>query len=122
MKWWAEMQLEWQDIQDWPFVQNDNGVGDWGCLVEGGKDGMFVVVVSLSWWILAQDPSENSRLHGAIADVTWVLNHLIIALSTEATLDHQESTFSVTPSTSRRKFPESIRIGPPSKCRRTAKN
>ena len=85
IKWWSAAQPKWRDTRSWPF-QTDNASGkDWGHLLKGGKDGMYLVVVSLGWWIHAQDSSEESHLDNAIRDVSWVLQNLLRRLSTNAT-------------------------------------
>lgn len=67
-------------------MQEEDAAGrDWGRLPDGGKNGLFLVMVSLGWWIHAQDPSEGSRLGDAIADVAWVINNLVSLLATKAT-------------------------------------
>ena len=42
----------------WPFAQEEDA-GDWGDLPNGGKDGLFLVVLSLGWWIDVRDPSDT---------------------------------------------------------------
>jgi hypothetical protein len=59
-----------RDIEDWLFAQDSAGHRDWGNLPNGRKDSLFLIVVSLGWWIHARDPSEDSKVDNAIADVT----------------------------------------------------
>ena len=61
----------------------DAGGGDWGCLPDGGKDGLFLIVVSLGWWIGGQHPSMESKVWDAIEDVTWVIGRLISCLAAD---------------------------------------
>ena len=86
MAWWSAAQPKWRDTSKWPFVQEDAGDGDWGDLADGGKDGLFLAVVSLGWWVLAQDAPEDSKVNEAIEDVTWVIKNLVSLLSTSATI------------------------------------
>ena len=46
---------------------------------------MFLVVVSLGWWINVRDPCSESKVGDAIADVTWVVDNLVSILSANAT-------------------------------------
>ena len=85
IQWWTAAQPQWRVAQGWPFAKGDTVSKDWGHLLEGGKDGMFLVVVSLAWWISAQDSSEESELDNAIEDVAWVLGNLNFRLSMDAT-------------------------------------
>ena len=57
---------------------------DWGHLPNGGKDGIFMVIITLRWWIHFQDLSDNSKLGDAMEDVTWVLKKLISVASAQA--------------------------------------
>ena len=63
------------------------GQQDWGDLPNGGKDGLFLVVVSLGWWIHAQDATKDSKVDDAIVDVTWVLVSLLSADATNPDSD-----------------------------------
>ena len=102
VEWWRTIQPWWQDTESWPFAQEDGG--DWGDLLNGGKDGLFLVVLSLGWWIDIQDPSEESKVDDAVEDVTWVIDNLVAFLwadavnpdsSTSVELDSNNDTDSV---------------------------
>jgi len=82
--WWSVTQPQWRQTSSWPFEQGDAAGRDWGTLLNGGKDGLFLVVVSLGWWINARDPAVDSRVDDAVADVTWVLDNLVSTLSAAA--------------------------------------
>ena len=96
VEWWTAGQPQWRDIQTWPFAKREVHGNDWGHLLEGGKDGMFLVIVSLAWWVCAQGLLEKSRLDDAIEDVTWVLGCLITHLSADATTSDPPATPSPT--------------------------
>lgn len=112
--WWSAIQPQWRSAEGWPFKQKDATGEDWGHLLDGGKDGLFLVVVSLGWWIHAQVPSKESKVGDAIADVAWVVNNLVSCLSADATTS-DSSTNNTTPSTLRQKRSERINIGHPAK-------
>jgi hypothetical protein len=55
----------------------------WGDLLDGGKDSLFLIVVSLAWWIHAREVLKESKVNDAIIDVTWVLDNLISCLAAD---------------------------------------
>lgn len=115
MAWWSAAQPKWRDTSDWPLVQENADGRDLGSLADGGKDGLFLAVVSLGWWILARDTSQDSRVHEAIRDVTWVIGELISHLSVAATTDSDTMESSILPSAPvRGKRPTPTKIGPSS--------
>lgn len=69
--------------------------GDWGDLLNGGKDSLFLIVLSLGWWIDIQDPSEELKVDDAIEDVTWVIDNLVAFLWADAV--NPDSSTSVEP-------------------------
>ena len=80
VQWWSEIQPEWRDTKDWPFAQEDAVGRCWGHLPKGGKYGLFLIVISLGWWIDVRDPLEASKVDAAVADVSWVLKNLVTVL------------------------------------------
>lgn len=80
--WWMSLQPDWRS-GGWPLHCSLSPVGLWNKILVGGKDGLFVVVMSLSWWIIknAEDKREDSKLEEATADVSWVLSNLVSVLS-----------------------------------------
>ena len=96
--------------------------GDWGKIPNGGKDGLYLVMVSLGWWINAHDPLKESMLDDAIADVTFVVDSLVSFLAREANGDDEPGSKSEpepepslnTPSPAPpKKRRQSVKIGPP---------
>ena len=112
--WWSAAQPGWRETESWPFEQVDATGRNWGKLPDGGKDGLFLVVVSLGWWIHACDPSEDSALDDAIMDVTWVLDSLIHFLSIDI-ITGSESPPSTPPHTPQKRPSQPIKVGPPRK-------
>ena len=84
LAWWAALQPDWRDVTDWPFPQEFPTGGSWDKILIGGKDGIFIVMMTLSWWSIeqAKDEDESSQLDLAIEDVSWVLSNLNSVLST----------------------------------------
>ena len=113
VKWWSAIQPKCQETG--PFMQEVTEQRDWGNLPNGGKDGHFLVVVSLSWWIHRQAPSRDSQINNAIADVAWVIDHLVSLLSTDVTNSDGNSapdSPAAHSSTLPRKWSRSLKIGP----------
>ena len=123
VKWWSAAQPSWRDTGSWPF-KRVGAAGDWGKIPNGGKDGLYLVMVSLGWWINAHDPSKESMLDDAIADVTFVVDSLVSFLAREANGDDEPGSESEpepepslnTPSPAPpKKRRQSVKIGPPRK-------
>lgn len=125
VQWWSSIQPEWRrGTGDLPFVQEDaTGQQDWGKLPTGGKDGLFLVVISLGWWIHVRGLS--SKVNDAIADVTWVIDNLNTFLSTGATFnsdpDSDSDSDPIPPPPSQKKRPKRGKVGPPPKRTRRTK-
>jgi hypothetical protein len=84
IEWWSAAQPQWRNTEDWPFNREDVTGKDWGRLLDGGKDGMYLVIVSLAWWICAEESEDESALEEAIDDVTWVIKNLVSSLTVSA--------------------------------------
>ena len=115
VEWWSAAQPEWRNVEDWPLLQESDVDGrDWGDLPSGGKDGLFLVLVSLGWWVHARAPSEDSKVDEAIADVTWVIDNIVSSLANAITLSSVSEPVS-TPTARQNKRPQLGVIDPPTK-------
>lgn len=118
--WWSAIQPKWRDTKRWPYPK-DAVEEDWGELPNGGKDGLFVVMVSLGWWIHVgkQKPGRDTKISDAVADVAWVINNLNSLLSTDAATttdsDSAPNPRATAPSALRMEHHETVKIGPPRK-------
>ena len=88
MKWWTAI-LEQVDLA--PFAREEDIEREWYDLPNGGKDGLYLVVLSLGWWINARDRTKSSKVDEVIEDVAWVIDALIEFLSAEATTNFSTS-------------------------------
>ena len=73
--WWQSMQPAWRGRN---LSRNIPSDANWSPLLYGGANGLFLVILSLAWWIRA-DRSNNisdDRIADAIEEVSWVLEHL----------------------------------------------
>ena len=52
----------------------------WQGLRKGGTAGIYVVVMSLSWWIKAQKVQHNNTVWMAIDDLLWVIQQMTLDL------------------------------------------
>ena len=78
--WWTSLQPPWRHMTNWPLPRSSSTDGPWNDLLIGGKDGLFVIIMTLSWWI---NKSANKgvgcslQLKEAVADMSWVLSKFI---------------------------------------------
>lgn len=72
--WWESLQPVWRDNEDWPPHRDVPEDEDWLQLRKGGPNGLFHVIISLTWWA-AQCHTKKDRLAytSAQEDVVWVL-------------------------------------------------
>ncbi|KAI9070211.1 hypothetical protein FKP32DRAFT_1558348 [Trametes sanguinea] len=49
------------------------GQGDWDALVQPGRNGILIVLLSLVWWRAAATSSTLDDWHAAVQDVRWVV-------------------------------------------------
>jgi len=81
--WWSHCQPPGHVAASWPFSRKPLLRDQWGKLVNGGKYGLFLFVMALSWWAKSLGPAASSPdLTGAVADVEWVLDQLTGMLTT----------------------------------------
>ena len=80
--WWIECQPQDRAAASWPFPREPLSATQWGRLTNGGKYGLFLLVMSLSWWVGSLDPaSSSSELAAAMSDLEWVLHQLTNTLT-----------------------------------------
>ena len=86
--WWTGCQPAARSPNSgWPLLQAEMDRSDWGKMLHGGKNGIFLFVMAMSWWINDADISDpSSNLSSAIADLKWVLEQLNSCLSPPPTL------------------------------------
>ncbi|TDL18310.1 hypothetical protein BD410DRAFT_694254, partial [Rickenella mellea] len=51
-KWWTSLQpaVRIPSPAGWPLLRPTNGDIDWSRLRYGGRNGLFIVIVTLFWW------------------------------------------------------------------------
>lgn len=112
ISWWKGLQPPWRSTEEWPLLRDSQVVDGWDKILVGGKDGLFVVMMTLSWWISesARGVGGGSELKEAITDVSWVVSNLVSVLSSG---DYQPPP-STKKSHARRSHP-GVKVGPPAK-------
>jgi len=80
--WWTACQLTGRATVSWPFVCEPLDSTQWVRLLNGGRNGIFLFVMALSWWAASPDWAASSpSLTEAVADVKWVLRQLVDTLT-----------------------------------------
>ncbi|EMD30793.1 hypothetical protein CERSUDRAFT_78616 [Gelatoporia subvermispora B] len=77
VQWWRSLQPPFRH-GDWPhFRIHYTGETDWGVLLQGGTNGIFLVVLAF-WWLSRKASTDTAvlDLNDLIADVTWVLREM----------------------------------------------
>ena len=77
LNWWASLQPQWRNDQDGRPTQRsvpDNA--DWAALCRGGQNGVFLVLVALSWWVGGCEKIEG-EVHTIMEDVCWALQRMV---------------------------------------------
>jgi hypothetical protein len=75
--WWIGCQPTARVGGSWPLPRESRPDIEWGKLLNGGKYGVFLFVMALSWWAASLDPAVSSpELAEAINDLNWVVCQL----------------------------------------------
>ena len=70
-EWWDILQPSWRLNS---FDQNCSTDADWQVLQRGGNNGIFIVIMCLSWWGKAiTSPQNCDTFQAAVDEVAWVL-------------------------------------------------
>ena len=76
--WWIDCQPAIRSSNSgWPLPQVELQSSEWGKMLYGGKNGLFLFVMAMSWWANSIDPTQPPPdFCQAIADLKWVLEQL----------------------------------------------
>ena len=84
--WWGGCQPPGRATPSWPFSRESFPRAQWARFLNGGKNGIFLFVMALSWWAKSIDLGTNlPSLTEAVEDVKWVLRQLVDMLTTPQT-------------------------------------
>ncbi|KAJ2911622.1 hypothetical protein MD484_g8795, partial [Candolleomyces efflorescens] len=80
-KWWGNQQPVWRFNDDGqPVLRVADDTADWKGMIKGGTAGLYLVVVSLAWWVTRVD-GDDDLLWLMVDDVAWVLSQVNIYLA-----------------------------------------
>jgi len=75
--WWNNIQPQWRLQPDGSYSTACPADENWSALRKGGSSGLYLVVVSLSWWIAAVTQSGgDSAVWILVDDFIWVLQQI----------------------------------------------
>lgn len=81
MEWWRQMQPSWRTNEGSVALDRKTPRGEtWQALRKGGMAGIYVVVMSLSWWIKAQQVQHDDSVWMAVDDLSWVIQRMTLDL------------------------------------------
>ena len=85
--WWVGCQPAARSPNSrWPLPQAELQHSDWGKMLHGGKNGIFLFIMALSWWANGIDSAQPpSDFCSAVADLEWVLKELHNCLASPPT-------------------------------------
>ena len=72
--WWVSLQPKSRCGRELLRVDEEE---KWDDLCKGGPNGFFTLVVSLGWWVAANDDEGKELLDEMVSDVSWVLKQII---------------------------------------------
>jgi len=81
--WWLVIQPPWRRKvigSSWPPPRTAALKSDWTSLMKAGPNGLYLVMLTLSWWAWAIEKSTATvpytEFDLAVADVEWVLSNI----------------------------------------------
>jgi len=84
--WWTACQPAWRKSTGWPLSREKDTNADWGKLAARGQNGMFMVVMSTTWWATSLESAEDRYLFDeAVDDIRWVIMQVLESLPAPST-------------------------------------
>jgi hypothetical protein len=80
-QWWSFIQPDWREDDTWPHSQIVPNGADWTALTHGGPNGLFLVMMALSWWVRKIVSDEDREFLLAVGDVHWVMKEMMKTIS-----------------------------------------
>ena len=92
--WWIACQPAWRQGKGWPLPKERGDNVKWGKLGARGQNGMFLVVMSTTWWAASLKPTDDrGTFDGAMDDIRWVILQILEPLpATDAQRATQDPT------------------------------
>jgi hypothetical protein len=74
ISWWMACQPPWRKDKAWPLPKERAEKATWGKLSARGRNGLFLVVMSTTWWAPRLQSADHRRVFAeAVGDVLWVI-------------------------------------------------
>jgi len=84
-EWWDTLQPSWRSGGPELLHRDCPADADWKVLQRGGSNGIFIVVMCLSWWgKAATSPKDRELFNAAVDDVAWVLGNVSTSIHVSA--------------------------------------
>jgi len=83
--WWTACQPSWRQQQGWPLSREQETNTNWGKLAARGQNGIFIVIMSTTWWAASLKPTDQrDTFDEAVDDIQWVIERILESLPTPA--------------------------------------
>jgi hypothetical protein len=93
--WWDTLQASWHSGGSGPSHRDCPANADWKILQHGGTNGIFIILMCLSWWNKAMTSLTHREVFdAAVEDVAWALEHVCTSIpvlaSAKRVADHSD--------------------------------
>ena len=77
-KWWVACQPSWRKDTGLPLSKEQVENPTWERLSSCGQSGLFLVIMSTSWWATSlQSPNQRHSFEEAVDDIRWVIEQQV---------------------------------------------
>ena len=74
VRWWMACQPSWRQDKEWPLPKERVEGATWGKLSARGRNGLFLVVMSTTWWASSlKSIEQRDFFEVAVDDIRWVM-------------------------------------------------
>jgi hypothetical protein len=88
-QWLITIMPNWRGSQ-WPMKRTkskDLEDATWGMLRRGGRNGVMLYVIALSWWLTeAHDASSERQVEAVVEDLAWAVGETVVELGLPASV------------------------------------
>ena len=78
-------QPSWRQGKAWPLPKEQGENAKWGKLAARGRNGIFIIVMSTTWWADSLKPTDpRGTFDEAMDDIRWVIERIIESLPAPA--------------------------------------
>jgi hypothetical protein len=85
-QWLITIMPDWRGNK-WPMVRTKpEDTGDtWGTLRRGGRNGVMLYIIALSWWLnQACNPSSKRQAEAVVEELAWAVGETVVELGLPA--------------------------------------